>query len=83
MYADDLSQDVSEKSVGVIEKKLQEDLKLSTEWMIKNKLSINRQKTQSMVIGTSIRLQNCKNLNTSVSCVQIEFVKRLSYWVFI
>lgn len=83
MYADDLSQDVSEKSVGVIEKKLQEDLKLSTEWMIKNKLSINRQKTQCMVIGTSIRLQNCKNLNKSVSGVQIEFVKRLSYWVFI
>lgn len=33
MYADDTSQDVRDKSVDVIEKKLQEILQLGTEWV--------------------------------------------------
>jgi hypothetical protein len=53
MYADDTSQDVSDKSVDVIESKLQEDFKLCAEWMLRNKLSINIQKTKCMLIGTT------------------------------
>jgi hypothetical protein len=41
MYADDTSQDVSDKLVDAIESKLQEDFKLCAEWMLSNKLSIN------------------------------------------
>lgn len=44
--------------------------------MIKNKLSINLQKTQCMLIGSSKRLQKCRNLNINFSGVQIEFVKQ-------
>jgi hypothetical protein len=76
MYADDTSQDVSDKSVDVIESKLQEDLKLCAEWMLRNKHSINIQKTQCMLIGTTQRLLKCRNLNIDFNDVQIEFVKR-------
>jgi hypothetical protein len=61
MYGDDSSQNVSYKYVYVIELKLQKDFKFYVEWMLRNKLSINIQKTestQSMLIGTTQRLLN-------------------------
>lgn len=39
------------------------------EWMNKNKLTINLQKTQCMVLGTEQRVRNCSNL-----CIQVESV---------
>jgi hypothetical protein len=48
IYADDTTQDVADKSVDVIERKLKD----SIEWMQKNKLTINLKKTQCMLIGT-------------------------------
>ncbi|XP_061162947.1 blastula protease 10-like [Saccostrea echinata] len=41
MYADDTTQDVSDKSINVIENKLHSDLINTLEWMEKNKLTIN------------------------------------------
>jgi hypothetical protein len=76
MYAHDTSQDVSDKSVDVIESKLQEKFKLCAEWMLRNKLSINIQKTLCMLIGTTQRLLKCRNLNIDFNGVRIEFVKQ-------
>ena len=41
MYADDTTQDVSGKSIDVIETKLRADLLNSMKWMEKNKLTMN------------------------------------------
>jgi hypothetical protein len=62
IYADDTTQDVADKSVDVIEKKLKDDLLHSIEWMQKNKLTINLKKTQCMLIGTPQRLSKCRKL---------------------
>ena len=66
IYADDTTQDVSDKSLDVIEKKLQDDLLNSIEWMQKNKLTINLKKTQCMLIGTSQKLLKCRKLCVNV-----------------
>lgn len=44
MYADDTSQDVTDKSVDIIETKLICDLKSSMNWMNENKLTMNLEK---------------------------------------
>jgi hypothetical protein len=46
IYADDTSQDVSDKSIDTIEYKLKEDLFNSMQWMKRNKLTMNLKKTQ-------------------------------------
>lgn len=59
MYADDTTQDVSDKCIDVIEYELHGDLINTLEWMNKYKLSINFKKTQGMVICTEERLGTC------------------------
>jgi hypothetical protein len=52
IYADDTSQDATNKYVDTIEKKLICDLKSSMNWMNENKLTMNLKKTQCMLVGT-------------------------------
>jgi hypothetical protein len=59
IYADDTSQDVTDKSVDIIETKLICDLKSSMNWMNENKLKMNLKKTQCMLVGTK---QDCQNV---------------------
>jgi hypothetical protein len=51
IYADDTSQDVTDKSVDIIETKLICDLKSSMNWMNENKLTMNLKKTQCMLVA--------------------------------
>lgn len=74
IYADDTSQDVSDKSVDIIEYKLKEDLICAMEWMKNNKLTMNLKKTQCMLIGTIQRLSKCRKLCIEVNNVIIETV---------
>ena len=62
IYADDTSQDVTDKSVDIIETKLICDLKSSMNWMNENKLTMNLKKTQCMLVGTKQRLSNVEEL---------------------
>ena len=48
IYADDTSQDVSDKSIDTIEYKLKEDLVNSMQWMKRNKLTMNLKKKHSV-----------------------------------
>ena len=73
IYADDTTQDVSDKSIDIIEKKLHEDLLNSMNWMSRNKLTMNLKKTQCLLIGTSQKLSKCRKL--CVKDVLIENVK--------
>lgn len=72
MYADDTTQDVSDKCIDVIEYKLHRDLINTLEWMNKYKLSINFKKTQGMVVCTEERLGTCRNMSIQVDSVIIE-----------
>ena len=56
MNADDTTLDAAGKCVKTIESKLNEDLNDLYEWFCQNKLSLNAEKTQVMLIGTPKKL---------------------------
>jgi hypothetical protein len=60
IYANDTSQDVTDKSVDIRETKLICDLKSSMNRMNENKLTMNLKKTQCMLVGTKQRLSKCR-----------------------
>lgn len=74
IYADDTSQDVSDKCIDVIERKLKDDLINSINWMKCNKLTMNLKKTQCMLIGTSQRLANCRKMCINIDNIVLETV---------
>lgn len=76
IYADDTTQDVSHKSIDVIEQKLYEDLLCSVNWMNRNKLTMNLEKTQCMLIGTKQKLSKCKKLYIKVGDVVLNTVEK-------
>lgn len=96
MYANDTTQDASDKCIDIIEYKLHRDLIVTLEWMNKNNHTINLKivsihvlsifkKTLCMVIGTEQRLKNCRNLSIQVDSVVIENVscaKRLGVYIY-
>ena len=74
IYADDTSQDVSDKSIDTMEYKLKEDLANSMQWMKRNKLTMNLKKTQCMLIGTKQRLAKCRKICIEINNVVLETV---------
>ena len=77
MYADDTTLAVADKCINTIEKKLNEDLCTLYDWFCKNKLSLNAEKTQVMLVGTIQNIAtNAKNikLNVTVNNVTLEEV---------
>ena len=75
IYADDTSQDVSHKSIAVIEQRLHEYLLISMKWMENNKLTMNLKKTQCMLIGTAQKLSKCRKLCIKVGDIVLETVR--------
>ena len=60
IYADDTTQDISHKSIDVIEQKLHEDLLNSMQLMERNKLTMILKKTQCMLIGAAQKLSKVR-----------------------
>ena len=75
IYADDTSQDITDKSVDIMETKLICDLKSSMNWMNENKLTMNLKKTQCMLVGTKQRLSKCRKNNIRNENVILETVE--------
>ena len=61
MYADDTTLYVSDKDVNVISKKLTEDIRAITTWLRMNKLFLNIDKTNIMLVGSSSRLRSVQD----------------------
>jgi hypothetical protein len=61
IYADDTSQDVTDKSVDIIETKLICDLKSSMNWMNENKLTMNLKKNSVCWLEQNKDCQNVEN----------------------
>jgi hypothetical protein len=74
MYADDTSQSVTGKTVNCVEKMMCEDLLCTIKWMTENKLSLNLQKTQCMLIGSVQKLSRSSPLNVKVDDFTIQNV---------
>ena len=56
MYADDTHQTFAGNNVDIIEQKLNQDLISVSNWLVANKLTLNKSKTKFMVIGSRQRL---------------------------
>lgn len=76
IYADDTTQDVPHKSINFIEQKLYGDLIYSVDRMNSNKLIMNLEKTQCMLIGTKHKLSKGKILYIKVGDVVLNTVEK-------
>ena len=74
IYADDNSQEVSDKSIDTIEYKLKEDLGNCMQWMKRNKLTMHLKKIQCMLIGTKQRLGKCRKICIEMNNVVLETI---------
>jgi len=67
MYADDTALYLSSKDVNDIVNKVNHDLENVSNWLAKNKLSLNVDKTHFMLIGTSQKLATVHDNNLNVN----------------
>ncbi|CAB4035040.1 Hypothetical predicted protein, partial [Paramuricea clavata] len=67
MYADDTNLTVCSDSINNLEEALNSEMKNIHQWLLSNKLTLNIEKTEYMIIGTRQRLAKIQK-NTSVSC---------------
>ena len=56
MYADDTHLTFAGNNIDIIEQKLNQDLISVSNWLVANKLTLNKSKTEFMVIGSRQRL---------------------------
>ena len=58
MFADDTQLDRSSSDVNIVTNALNNDLKNVSDWLSTNKLSLNTEKTEYMIIGSHQRLRS-------------------------
>lgn len=75
MYADDTSLSTDGKTVECVEEKLFEDFLCTIQWMKDNKLSLNLDKTQCMLIGSAQKLARSSPLKIKVNDIVIQNVQ--------
>ena len=76
MYADDTNHTVSERTMTDLEKSLNSELDKVSQWLNTNKLSLNVEKTEYMMIGSHKRLTKItSNLQVVIGN---EMIKRVS-----
>ena len=75
MYADDTAIFCSSKNVNDIVDKLNHDLINVDNWLLRNKLSLNIQKTNFMIIGTPQRLSSIANQHLDINIRGISLLR--------
>ena len=76
MFADDTSLSCNGLSSADIESKLNHDLEIIHTWLTANKLTLNRKKTEYMIIGTNTTLASIGTNTTNIS-IAGEQIKRV------
>ena len=79
LYADDTILYYSDNDVNCIDDFLNADSKRIHEWMCLNKLSLNIDKTESILIGTRSMLSKRKSLNVHISGNRIQSKETVKY----
>ena len=79
MYADDTLLYVSHEDVKMIEKYLNEDLESLSKWLDKNHMKANVSKTKVMLLGTSNKTSQVKEINVFMKGTVVENVKSFKY----
>ena len=61
MFADDTNLTTSGSSIADVQSNLNEDSEHIHEWLLTNKLALNKEKTEYMIVGSRQRLNNINN----------------------
>ena len=85
MYADDTHLTFASNDVAHLEENMNDDLNKITEWLTANNLTLNRSKTEFMLIGSRQRLNTFNRLPSFTidgnSIKQVEFTKSLGVYI--
>ena len=85
MYADDTHLTFASNDVTILEENMNNELTKVSEWLIANKLTLNRSKTEFMLLGSRQRLSTLSGpLSFSIngdSIKQVEFAKSLGVYI--
>ena len=79
LYADDTVLYCFSKDPRLLEDKLNEDLLMVAYWLRENKLTLNLNKTKSMIIGSNRKLGNISTLSLSIFDTDINTVSSFKY----
>ena len=79
MYADDTLVYVCHKDVNVIEKKLNEDLQNLSNWLVKNYMKVNVNKTKIMLLGTPAKTSKFNHVQVYMDNMEVENVTCYKY----
>ena len=85
MYADDTHLTFASNGVAHLEENMNDDLNKITEWLTANDLTLNRSKTEFLLIDSKQRLNNLNTLPSFTidgnSIKQEEFTKSLGVYI--
>ena len=85
IYADDTRLIFASNDVAYVEENMNDDLTKITEWLSANKITLNKSKTEFMLIGSRQRLNTFNRLPSfaidSNSIKQVEFMKSLGLYI--
>ena len=81
MYADDTVLYTSSKQISTLVKTLNDDLSNVNKWLIENKLSLNVDKSEVMIISTRHKLSSIdyNNINVNVNGVRLQNVNKCKH----
>lgn len=79
LYADDSGILVSGKCKADVERALEEDLHLVSEWLVDNKLSLHLGKTESILFGSKHRLRSNSSLDIKCNGTNIKPTSSVKY----
>ena len=85
IYADDTRLTFASNDVAYVEENMNDDLTKITEWLSANKITLNKSKTEFMLISSRQRLNTFNRLPSftidSNSIKQVEFTKSLGIYI--
>ena len=85
IYADDTRLIFASNDVAYVVENMNDDLTKITEWLSANKITLNKPKTEFMLIGSRQRLSNFNRLPSFTiddnSMKQVEFMKSLGVYI--
>ena len=79
LYADDTVLYISDRDLGSIQSALSDDLNYVSDWLSANRLTLNVNKTKSMLFGTPHMLEESKSIDINFGSEHIEQVESFKY----
>lgn len=79
LFADDAELTYSDNNIDIVKSKMQSDLNLISAWLIKNKLTLNAEKTKYMIVKTQSASARTNDFNLSINNTMLQRVALFKY----